>query len=82
MAAGRLGLTVADVSQQLSSAWLGEVATEYFALDRTIPVRVRYPDAIRLDGGRLGQTMIRGTEVAPLRYPPWRPWCRRPDAHC
>ena len=68
VAAGRLGLTVADVSQQLSSAWLGEVATEYFALDRTIPVRVRYPDAIRLDGGRLGQTMIRGTEgrTAPI----------------
>jgi len=68
VAAGRLGLTVADVSQQLSSAWLGEVATDYFALDRTIPVRVRYPDAIRLDGGRLGQTVIRGTEgrTAPI----------------
>jgi CzcA family heavy metal efflux pump len=68
VAAGRLGLTVADVSQQLSSAWLGEVATDYLALDRTIPVRVRYPDAIRLDGGRLGQTMVRGTEgkIAPV----------------
>jgi CzcA family heavy metal efflux pump len=62
VAAGRLGLTVADVSQQISSAWLGEVATDYLALDRTIPVRVRYPDAIRLDGGRLGQTMVRGSE--------------------
>ena len=68
VAAGRLGLTVADVSQQLSSAWLGEIATDYLALDRSIPVRVRYPDAIRLDGGRLGQTMVRGTEgrTAPL----------------
>jgi CzcA family heavy metal efflux pump len=62
VAAGRLGLTVAEVSQQISSAWLGEVATDYLALDRTIPVRVRYPDAIRLDGGRLGQTMVRGSE--------------------
>ncbi len=61
-AAGRLGLTVEDVSQQISSAWLGEVATSYLALDRNIPVRVRYPDAVRLDGGRLGQTVVRGSE--------------------
>ncbi|HEU4926833.1 MAG TPA: efflux RND transporter permease subunit [Vicinamibacterales bacterium] len=62
VAAGRLGLTVADVSQQLSSAWLGEIATDHLALDRNIPVRVRYPDAVRLDGGRLGQTMVRGAD--------------------
>ena len=61
-AAGRLGLSVADVSQQISAAWLGEVATSYLALDRNIPVRVRYPDAVRLDGGRLGQTVVRGPE--------------------
>jgi CzcA family heavy metal efflux pump len=67
-AAGRLGLTVAEVSQQISSAWLGEVATDYLALDRSIPVRVRYPDAVRLDGGRLGQTVVRGIEgrTAPI----------------
>ncbi|MEP6592340.1 MAG: efflux RND transporter permease subunit [Acidobacteriota bacterium] len=61
-AAGRLGLSVADVSQQISAAWLGEVATSYLALDRSIPVRVRYPDAVRLNGGRLGQTVVRGPE--------------------
>jgi multidrug efflux pump subunit AcrB len=61
-AAGRLGLTVADVSQQISAAWLGEVATDYLALDRTIPVRVRYPDSVRFNGGVLGQTAVRGTE--------------------
>ncbi len=61
-AAGRLGLSVADVSQQISAAWLGEVATSYLALDRTIPVRVRYPDDVRLDGGRLAQTVVRGAE--------------------
>jgi len=61
-AAGRLGLSVADVSTQLSAAWLGEVATDYLALDRTIPVRVRYPDAIRFDKGRLGETIIHGAE--------------------
>jgi CzcA family heavy metal efflux pump len=62
VAAGRLGLTVEQVSDQLSAAWLGEVATELRLLDRTIPVRVRYPDAVRLDPERLGQTTVRGAE--------------------
>ena len=61
-AAGRLGLTVEDVSQQISAAWLGEVATDYLALDRNIPVRVRYPDEVRFDQGRLGETVVRGPD--------------------
>ena len=61
VAAGRLGLTVAQVSTQLSDAWLGDTATELRLLDRTVPVRVRYPDASRFDGTKLAQTMIRGT---------------------
>jgi len=61
-AAGRLGLTVEAVSQQIASAWLGEVATDYLALDRSIPVRVRYPDAVRFDRGRLGETIVRGAD--------------------
>ena len=67
-AAGHLGLTVTDVQQQISAAWLGEVATDYLALDRDIPVRVRYPDAIRFDPGRLGETVVRGAEgkTAPI----------------
>lgn len=67
-AAGRLGLTVSDVSQQISSAWLGEVATDYLALDRNIPVRVRYPDSVRFDAGRLGETVVRGADgrTAPI----------------
>ena len=67
-AAGRMGLSVEDVSQQISAAWLGEVATNYLSLDREIPVRVRYPDAIRLAPGRLGETIVRGAEgrVAPI----------------
>jgi CzcA family heavy metal efflux pump len=68
IAAGRLGLTVADVQQQISAAWLGEVATDYLALDRDIPVRVRYPDALRFNAGRLGETVVRGAEgrTAPI----------------
>ena len=67
-AAGQLGLSVGDVQQQISAAWLGEVATDYLALDRDIPVRVRYPDAIRFDGRRLGDTIVRGPEgrTAPI----------------
>ena len=68
VAAGRLGLTVADVQQQISAAWLGEVATDYLALDRDIPVRVRYPDTVRFSPGRLGETVVRGAEgrTAPI----------------
>jgi multidrug efflux pump subunit AcrB len=58
--AGRLGLTTQQVSDQLSNAWLGETATNLRLLDRTIPVRVRYPDSVRFDPTKLGQTTIKG----------------------
>jgi len=60
IAAGRAGLTVEAVSTQLSAALLGEVATDLRLMDRTIPVRVRYPDADRFEPSRLGDTPIRG----------------------
>lgn len=59
-AASRLGLTVEQVSDQMSHALLGNVATELRLLDRTIPVRVRYPDRARFDPATLGSTPIRG----------------------
>jgi multidrug efflux pump subunit AcrB len=62
LAAGRLGLTTAQVSDQLAAAWLGETPTELRLFDRTIPVRVRYPDAVRFDPQRLAQTPVRGAE--------------------
>jgi multidrug efflux pump subunit AcrB len=67
-AAGRLGLTVEGVTDQLQGALLGEVATELRQGDRTIPVRVRYPDDIRLDPARLASTPVKGPEggLAPL----------------
>jgi multidrug efflux pump subunit AcrB len=58
--AARMGLTVEQVSSQLSDAWLGDVATNLRLFDRTIPVRVRYPDAYRLNPARLPATSIRG----------------------
>jgi multidrug efflux pump subunit AcrB len=68
VAVARLGLNVDDVAAQLSSAWLGEIATGLQQLDRTIPVRVRYPDSFRFDPALLGTTPIRGTgsKVVPL----------------
>jgi CzcA family heavy metal efflux pump len=62
VAAGRIGLTVSDVATQMSDAWLGDVATELRLYDRTIPVRVRYPDASRFNPSRLSETTIRGKE--------------------
>lgn len=59
VAAGRFGLTVADVGQQLSAAWLGSVSTDLRLLDRRIPVRVRLPDEVRFDPTRTSQTLLR-----------------------
>jgi CzcA family heavy metal efflux pump len=68
MAAGRLGLTTAQVAEQLAAAWLGQVPTELRLFDRTIPVRVRYPDQVRFDPVRLAQMPVRGADnkMAPL----------------
>jgi CzcA family heavy metal efflux pump len=60
--AGRLGLTVEQVAGQLAANWLGDVSTELRLSDRTIPVRVRYPDRYRLDPTWLATTRIRGAD--------------------
>jgi len=59
--AGRLGLTVDQVSEQLANAWSGQIATDLRLLDRSIPVRVRYPDAYRFNPSKLGETPVHGT---------------------
>ena len=64
LAAGRAGLTVEQVAQQMSAAWLGDVATDLRLLDRRVPVRVRLDDRFRFDPSRLPQTMIRTSEGA------------------
>jgi CzcA family heavy metal efflux pump len=60
--AGRIGLTVEQVTTQLASAWTGTVATDLRLLDRSIPVRVRFPDADRFNESKLGATMVRGAD--------------------
>ncbi len=62
VAAGRYGLTVEQVSDQMAGNWLGEVATDLRLPDRTIPVRVRLPDSFRFDVNKLAGTLIRGGE--------------------
>ena len=61
-AIGRLGLNVTQVSEQLSDAWLGDVRTELRLPDRTIPVRVRYPDGYRMDPLRMTETPVRAQD--------------------
>jgi CzcA family heavy metal efflux pump len=61
-AIGRLGLNATQVSEQLSDAWLGDVRTELRLSDRTIPVRVRYPDAYRMDPQRMSETPVRAQD--------------------
>jgi multidrug efflux pump subunit AcrB len=48
-AAGRIGMTPADIAQQVSDGLLGDTKTELRESDRTIPVRVRFPDSFRMN---------------------------------
>jgi len=66
IAAGRYGLTVQDVSDQLAGNWLGEVATELRLPDRTVPVRVRLPDSYRFNPDNLPHTLIRTADGKPI----------------
>jgi CzcA family heavy metal efflux pump len=49
--AAKAGMTVAQVSEQLSAGLLGAVSTSMKRGDRVIDVRVRYPDRNRFDPG-------------------------------
>ena len=62
IAAGRAGLTVDQISSQLAGAWLGETPTSVRRLDRQIPVRVRFPDAVRFNPAALAATPVRGAD--------------------
>jgi CzcA family heavy metal efflux pump len=66
VAAGRYGLTVEQVSDQMAGNWLGEVATDLRLPDRVVPVRVRLPDSFRFDVNQLPHTLIRPADGKPL----------------
>ncbi len=63
-AAARYGLTVEQVSRQLTGDWLGEIATALRLPDRTVPVRVRLPDAVRFDAVQMARTVLRTADGA------------------
>jgi len=66
--AGRLGLTVAQVSEQVSAGLLGMTATAVRQADRTIGIRVRFPDAFRMDYAHIRQYPIvsASKQIVPL----------------
>ena len=67
--ANRLGLSPDQVAQSVNGALLGVMAGEVRLQDRSIAVRVRAPDAVRMDAIRLGSlpVAIPGTRnAAPL----------------
>jgi multidrug efflux pump subunit AcrB len=50
----------------MAGNWLGEVATDLRLADRTVPVRVRLPDAFRLNPNNLAGTLIRTPDGKPI----------------
>jgi CzcA family heavy metal efflux pump len=56
--AGRQGLTVDQVSDQLRAGMLGDTETQYWQGERTIPIRVRFPNAFRYDYATVRQFPI------------------------
>jgi CzcA family heavy metal efflux pump len=67
-ATGRAGLTVEQVEDQIAAAWLGETATDLQLGERTVPVRVRFPDRVRFDPARLGALTLKTPDgrIVPL----------------
>jgi CzcA family heavy metal efflux pump len=59
--ANRAGLAVNEVSDAVSTALLGEIATEIRLEDRSIGVRVRAPDSVRFNPTLLGSLPIVST---------------------
>jgi CzcA family heavy metal efflux pump len=57
-AAGRVGMTVEQVSQQVSAGLLGVTSTSFRVGDHTIGIRVRFPDAFRYNFANVQQFPI------------------------
>lgn len=57
--AGRAGLSVSDVGEQVGDALFGIEATKLLQGDRQVGVRVRYPEALRSDAAGFGATLIK-----------------------
>jgi CzcA family heavy metal efflux pump len=66
--AAHVGLTVAQVSDQLQAGLLGESTTDFRLSDRLIPIRVRYPDNFRGQENNIRQFPILAAnkQIVPL----------------
>jgi CzcA family heavy metal efflux pump len=66
--AAHVGLTVAEVSDQLQAGLLGESTTDFRLSDRLIPIRVRYPDSFRGQENNIRQFPIvaANKQIVPL----------------
>jgi CzcA family heavy metal efflux pump len=66
--AAHVGLTVAQVSDQLQAGLLGDTTTDFRLSDRLIPIRVRYPDTFRGQENNIRQFPILAVnkQVVPL----------------
>ena len=66
--AGRNGMTVEQVSAQVSAGLLGLSETQLRQADRTIDIRVRFPDSFRYDYNQIRQFPIEtpNKQVVPL----------------
>jgi CzcA family heavy metal efflux pump len=66
--AGRLGMTVEQVSQQVSAGLLGSTSTELRQTDRTVGIRVRFPDSFRysFDDVRQFPIVTPSRQIVPL----------------
>jgi CzcA family heavy metal efflux pump len=56
--AAHAGMTVDQVSQQISAGLLGSVSTDLRRSDRLVPIRIRYPDAFRFQEQNIRQFPI------------------------
>ena len=67
--AAHVGLTVAEVSDQVHDGLLGDSPTSFRAGDHLVPIRVRYPDAFRFQENNLRQFPIvaANKQIVPLQ---------------
>jgi CzcA family heavy metal efflux pump len=66
--AGRLGMSVDQIAQQISAGLLGDTETSLRQADRTVDIRVRFPDSFRYDYNKISQFPIvtPAKQVVPL----------------
>src|SRR5215470_10914731 len=66
--AGHVGLTVAQVSDQLQAGLLGESTTDFRLSDRLVPIRVRYADSFRGKESDIRQfPIVANKQIIPLQ---------------